>query len=147
MGCFQTSYFELLIRLQAGCLGVRILAEARDFSPATQALGPIKLRIQWLPGALSPEIKQPWHEADHPPLSSAKVKNVSSYNSRHPNAFMAWTGKTLPLDKGTTSHTTQLLKGVVTASKINVHKFLFSQVNTLSSSTKFHFCINNSICT
>ena len=103
--------------------GFWILAAARDFSPATQALGPTKLLIQWSPGGLSPEIKQPWCEADHPPLSSAKVTNVSSYNSRHPNAFMAWTWSTLPFDKGTTSHTAQSLKGVITASKVNVHNF------------------------
>jgi hypothetical protein len=40
-----------------------------------------------------------------------------------PDTQMAWKGTTLPLDKGTTSHTTQLLKGAVTASKVDVHNF------------------------
>jgi hypothetical protein len=39
------------------------------------ALGPTQLRIQWVPGALSLEIKRPGREADHSPTtSSAKVK-------------------------------------------------------------------------
>jgi hypothetical protein len=102
----------------------------------TQTLGPTELLIQWLPEALSPEIKRPWCEADDPPLSSAKVKNVS----RHPNAFTAWTGTTLPLDKGTMSNTAQLLKGAVTASKINVHNFfVFSSKYTIIINNKTSF--------
>ena len=90
---------------------------------------PTKPLIQWLPGTISPEIKHPWCEADHPLLSNATVKNVSSYNSTHPTRL-----------HGTTSHTTQLLKEVETARKVNVHNFLFLQVNTLSlSSPNFIF--------
>jgi len=40
------------------------------------ALGPTQLPIQWVPGALSSEIKQPGCGADHAPPSSAKVKNA-----------------------------------------------------------------------
>jgi hypothetical protein len=40
------------------------------------ALGPTKPPIQWVPGALSLEVKQPGHEADHSPPSSAKVKEL-----------------------------------------------------------------------
>jgi hypothetical protein len=35
-------------------------------------------------------VRQLGHEADHPPLSSAKVKNVWSYMSTSPYAFMEW---------------------------------------------------------
>jgi hypothetical protein len=38
------------------------------------ALGPTQPPIQLVPGALSLGVKQLVHEADHSPLSSAKVK-------------------------------------------------------------------------
>jgi hypothetical protein len=37
--------------------------------------------IQWVPGALSPEVKWPGREADHSSLSNAEVKNEWSYTS------------------------------------------------------------------
>jgi hypothetical protein len=40
------------------------------------ALGPTQPPVQWVLGALSWGVKQPGHEADHSPLSSAKVKNA-----------------------------------------------------------------------
>jgi hypothetical protein len=43
------------------------------------ALGPAQPPIKWLPGVLSPRVKRQWREADHSPLSSAKVKNGSMY--------------------------------------------------------------------
>jgi hypothetical protein len=39
------------------------------------ALVPTQPTIQWVPGALSPGVKQQGHEADHSPPSSAEVKN------------------------------------------------------------------------
>jgi len=39
-------------------------------------LGPIQLPIKWVPGALNPGVKQPEHEVDPLPPSSAKVKNA-----------------------------------------------------------------------
>jgi hypothetical protein len=39
------------------------------------AVGPIQPLIQWVPGALSPELKSLGHEDDHSPPSSAEVKN------------------------------------------------------------------------
>jgi hypothetical protein len=45
--------------------------------------------IQWVPGVLSPELKWPYREADHSPLSSAEVKNTWSYTSSPPYVFMA----------------------------------------------------------
>jgi hypothetical protein len=38
-------------------------------------LGPTQPPIQWVFGTISPGIKQPGHEADHSPPSSAEVKN------------------------------------------------------------------------
>jgi hypothetical protein len=40
--------------------------------------------IQWVPGALSLEVKQLGHEADHSSPSSAEVTNVWSYTSIPP---------------------------------------------------------------
>jgi len=40
------------------------------------ALGSTQPPIQWVPGAPSLGVKQPWCEADHSPPSSAKVKNA-----------------------------------------------------------------------
>jgi hypothetical protein len=48
------------------------------------ALEPTQPPIQWVPGALSLGIKQPWREADHSPPSSADVKNAWSYTSTPP---------------------------------------------------------------
>jgi hypothetical protein len=47
-------------------------------------LGPTQPAIQWVPGALSLEVKRPGREADHSPPSSAKVKNAWSYTSTPP---------------------------------------------------------------
>jgi hypothetical protein len=51
-------------------------------------LGPAQHHIQWVLGALSPGVKRLWHEADHSPPSSAKVKKRWSYTSTLPYVFM-----------------------------------------------------------
>jgi hypothetical protein len=51
------------------------------------ALGPTQPPLQWVPGALSLVVKQPWHEADHLVLRSRM------HGAVHPllqHAFMAW---------------------------------------------------------
>jgi hypothetical protein len=42
---------------------------------STSALGPIQPLIQWVPGALSPEVKRQGREADHSSPSSFEVEN------------------------------------------------------------------------
>jgi hypothetical protein len=52
-------------------------------------LGPTPPPIQWVPGALSPEVRRPGREADHSPPTSVEVKNTWIYTSTPPYAFMA----------------------------------------------------------
>jgi hypothetical protein len=48
------------------------------------ALGFTHPRIQLVPGALSPAVKQPGREADHSPPASAEVKKMCVYTSTPP---------------------------------------------------------------
>jgi hypothetical protein len=52
------------------------------------ALGPTQPPIQWVPGALSPGVKQLWREADHSPPASTKVKKMWSYTTTPLYTFM-----------------------------------------------------------
>jgi hypothetical protein len=54
------------------------------------ALGPTLSLVQWVPGCLSPGIKQLEHEADHLLPSNFEVKNAWIYASPPPYIFMAW---------------------------------------------------------
>jgi hypothetical protein len=51
------------------------------FTASRSALGPTQPPLQWVPEALSPEVKQPGREADHSPPSSAEGKNAWRYTS------------------------------------------------------------------
>jgi hypothetical protein len=55
------------------------------FTSSRPALGP---PIQWIPGALSPGIKQPGRESDHSPATSAEVKNTWLHTYTPPYVFM-----------------------------------------------------------
>jgi hypothetical protein len=44
--------------------------------------------IEWVPGALSPRVKRPGHEADHSLPASTQVKKIWIYTSTPPYAFM-----------------------------------------------------------
>jgi hypothetical protein len=55
-----------------------ILVRGRDFlffTVSRRALWPTQPPIQWVSGALYPEVKQSVREADHSHLSSSEVKN------------------------------------------------------------------------
>jgi hypothetical protein len=47
----------------------------------TLALSSSQPPIQWVPGALSPGVKQPGHEVDHSPPTSAELKKMWIYTS------------------------------------------------------------------
>jgi hypothetical protein len=51
--------------------------------------GVTQLPNQRVPGALSPGVKWPGREADHPPPASAEFKKMWIYTSNPPYAFMA----------------------------------------------------------
>jgi hypothetical protein len=52
-------------------------------------LGPTQPPIQWVPGALSPGVKPPGHEANHSPTASVEDKKMWIYTSTPPYALMA----------------------------------------------------------
>jgi len=54
-------------------------------------LGPTQPPIQWIPGALSLEVKQPRHEADHSPPPSAKAKECVELYLHSPSTS-SWHG-------------------------------------------------------
>jgi hypothetical protein len=51
--------------------------------------GPTQPLVQWVPGALSPGVKQPGLEADHSPPTSAGVKKTWIYTSTPLYVYMA----------------------------------------------------------
>jgi hypothetical protein len=73
-------------------VGVRVPVGINNFNfsisskPALESTQP---PIQWVPGALSPVVKWPEHEADRSPPTSAEVKKIWIYTSPPPYAFMA----------------------------------------------------------
>jgi len=75
-----------VIRLQARQPGLDSQQEqGRDIFSVPQHLywlqKPSSLLIQWVPGALSPEVKHLGHEADHSPTSNTRAKNAWRYIS------------------------------------------------------------------
>jgi hypothetical protein len=73
-------------------VGVRVPGRIKDFLFCTSSrpsVGPTQPPIQWVPGALSPGLKQPGREADHSPPASAEVKKMLVYTSTPLYAFMA----------------------------------------------------------
>jgi hypothetical protein len=53
-------------------------------------LGSTQPPIQWVPGALSLEVKQSGLEAEHSPPTSAEVKKMRIYTSTPPYVFTTW---------------------------------------------------------
>jgi hypothetical protein len=73
--------------LRAGRSGVRFPAGAGNLflhHRVQTGSGDTQPPIQWVPGALSLEVKRPEGEADYSPPSSAEVKNTWSYTSTPP---------------------------------------------------------------
>ena len=64
-------------------------------------LEPIHLPLSWLPVVSFLGVKRPGREVDHSPPSSAAVNKIWSYILLHLYAFMAWTGKAVPLPSPT----------------------------------------------
>jgi hypothetical protein len=52
-------------------------------------LGPTQLPIQWVPRALSPGVKRPGSEANHPLRTSAEIKKMWIYTSTPAYSFLA----------------------------------------------------------
>jgi hypothetical protein len=71
-------------------VGVRLPVESKIFSTSSRpVLGSTQPSIQWVPGPLSPGIKQPGRETVHSPPANAKIKKMWIYTSIPPYAFMA----------------------------------------------------------
>jgi hypothetical protein len=73
---------------------VRVKNPGKDknfiFSTSSRpALGSTQPPIQWVPGALSPEVKRQGREDDHSPPTCVEVKKMWIYTSTLPYAFMA----------------------------------------------------------
>jgi hypothetical protein len=60
-----------------------------EFISSPSRLVPTQPPIQWVPEALSLEVKQPGREAGHLPPSTAAVKNAWIYTRLPSYAFMA----------------------------------------------------------
>jgi hypothetical protein len=69
---------------------VRVPVGSRIFSPPRRPDRLWSPPIQWVTGAVCPEVKQPGREADHSPPTSAEVKKMRIYTSTPPCAFMAY---------------------------------------------------------
>jgi hypothetical protein len=61
------------------------------FTMFRMALGPTHTPLQWVPAALTLGVKQPVHEADPSPPSSAKVKECMELYIHSPN-MPSWHG-------------------------------------------------------
>jgi hypothetical protein len=82
--CISTGYV-----LDDRMIGVRVPIVSRIFSTSSRpAQGPTQPPIQWVPGALSPEVNWSGREANHSPPATADVKQMWLYTSTPPYAFM-----------------------------------------------------------
>jgi hypothetical protein len=75
----------IAIRLRAGRSEFETILFATVFRSAVR---PTQAPAQWLPGVFFLGVNRPVRKADHTPLFAVKVKNLWSYTSTHPYAFM-----------------------------------------------------------
>jgi hypothetical protein len=78
LGSIATDY-RLMTKKQCSCPG-----RVKNFLFSTlsrRALGSTQPPIQWVPGALSPRVKQLVREAHHSPPTSAQVRKLWTYTS------------------------------------------------------------------
>jgi hypothetical protein len=75
-------------RLDDNAIGIRVRVGSRIISSPRHPYRLWGLSHQWVPGILSPGVKQQGHEADHSPLASAEVKKTWVCKSTPPYAFM-----------------------------------------------------------
>jgi hypothetical protein len=59
-------------------------------TPSRLTLGPTHPFIRWAPGALSPWLKMPGHEADDSPSHRAKFKNAWNSTSTPQYEIVVW---------------------------------------------------------
>jgi hypothetical protein len=71
-------------------IGVQIPVESRVSISSRSALRHTQPPTQWVPGALSPEVKRQGRDADHSPPPSAEVKKMWIYISSSPFTFMTY---------------------------------------------------------
>jgi hypothetical protein len=77
--------YDIMGGLDGWGVGVRVLIASRS------ALGSTQPPIQWVPGGLFPSgVRRQEREADHSPLTNAKVKKTWVCTSTPSYAFMAW---------------------------------------------------------
>jgi len=90
----QSTSVSIVARLWAGQSEVQFPIEARDFTPLrnVQTSSGANPAFPSVGTVVLSGIKQPGQEADHPPSSSAKVKNEWKNKSTSPSAFVACTG-------------------------------------------------------
>jgi hypothetical protein len=71
-------------------VGVWVPVGSTIFSTSSRlALGPTQPPLQWVPGAFSPGVKRPGHEADHSAPTNVEGKKMWIHTATPPYAFMA----------------------------------------------------------
>ena len=77
---------------------LRTIDKVLVFRETRPAVGPTRLPIQWAQGYLSRGVKRPRHGVNHPPPSSAEVKDrVELYLYSSSGLSLPVLGRTLPL--------------------------------------------------
>jgi hypothetical protein len=90
-GLYLLYYIILYHIISYSFLGMSKFSSLSTVFPSYHTfLGSAQALIQWLQGALAPEVKRLRRKGDHSSPSSVEVKKAWSYNSTPPYVFMAW---------------------------------------------------------